>query len=81
MANNFYRQFTDDPALTSQAQALPEMRDSGLVQSWGNTSAMQSSGVRGRLRGGCAIKRVATCERSTRARGRFDIKTCSIQPR
>ncbi len=82
--NNFYRQFTDDPALTAEALALPEMRGSGtvrdlrpamclgtaqaldlqakvaqfaadttrdqqrvdldaLIQSWGTTSAMQTS--------------------------------------
>lgn len=82
--NNFYREFTDDPAITSAAQALPQMQGSGLVrdlrpamslgnaqaadlqaklatfaadttrtaqmaqldalvQSWGNTSAMQTS--------------------------------------
>ncbi|QDL56146.1 calcium-binding protein [Rhodoferax aquaticus] len=82
--NNFYRQFTDDPALTTAALALPQMQGSGLVrdlrpalslgnsqaaalqakltqfaqdttrdqqmanldaviQSWGNTSAMQTS--------------------------------------
>ncbi|MDO8770929.1 MAG: hypothetical protein Q7K57_19915, partial [Burkholderiaceae bacterium] len=30
--NNFYRQFTDDPVLISQAQALPQMQGSGLVR-------------------------------------------------
>ncbi len=30
--NNFYRQFTDDPALTAAAQALPQMTGSGLVR-------------------------------------------------
>ena len=31
-ANNFYRTFTDDPAATAAAQALPEMRGSGAVR-------------------------------------------------
>jgi len=30
--NNFYRQFTDDPALTAAAQALPQMTGSGAVR-------------------------------------------------
>ena len=30
--NNFYRQFTDDPVLTTAAQALPQMRGSGAVR-------------------------------------------------
>jgi len=30
--NNFYRQFTDDPAITATAQALPQMQGSGLVR-------------------------------------------------
>ena len=30
--NNFYREFTDDPALTAQALALPQMQGSGLVR-------------------------------------------------
>ena len=30
--NNFYRQFTDDPVLTSAALALPQMTGSGLVR-------------------------------------------------
>jgi hypothetical protein len=30
--NNFYRQFTDDPAITVAAQALPQMQGSGLVR-------------------------------------------------
>jgi Ca2+-binding RTX toxin-like protein len=31
-ANNFYREFTDNPVLTTAAQALPQMRGSGLVR-------------------------------------------------
>ena len=31
-SNNFYRQFTDDPATTPAAQALPQMRGSGWVR-------------------------------------------------
>jgi Ca2+-binding RTX toxin-like protein len=44
-ANNFYRQFTDDPVLTTAALALPEMHGSGDVRdlraamSLGNTQA------------------------------------------
>lgn len=30
--NNFYREFTDDPALTAEALALPQMTGSGLVR-------------------------------------------------
>jgi hypothetical protein len=30
--NAFYRHFTDDPALTAQVQALPQMQGSGLVR-------------------------------------------------
>ena len=30
--NNFYRQFTDDPAITNAAQALPQMQGSGWVR-------------------------------------------------
>jgi hypothetical protein len=30
--NNFYRQFTDDPAITAGAQGLPQMQGSGLVR-------------------------------------------------
>ena len=32
VANNFYREFTDDPATTTAAQALPQMRGSGMVR-------------------------------------------------
>ena len=44
--NNFYRQFTDDLAITSAAQALPQMQGSGLVRdlraamSLGNAQAL-----------------------------------------
>ena len=31
-ANNFYREFTDDPATTSAAQTLPQMQGSGQVR-------------------------------------------------
>ncbi len=31
-ANNFYREFADNPALTTQAKALPQMQGSGLVR-------------------------------------------------
>jgi hypothetical protein len=31
-ANDFYREFTDDPALSTEAQALPQMRASGWVR-------------------------------------------------
>ena len=30
--NNFYREFSDDPALTSEAQTLPQMQGSGAVR-------------------------------------------------
>jgi hypothetical protein len=52
---DFYREFTEDPAFTTEAQALPQMIGSGLVhdqqmahldalvQSWGNTSSMVTS--------------------------------------
>jgi hypothetical protein len=30
--NNFYREFTDDPALSAEAQALPQMQGSGTVR-------------------------------------------------
>ena len=32
VANNFYREFTDDPAVTGIAETLPQMRDRGLVR-------------------------------------------------
>ncbi|QDL56148.1 hypothetical protein [Rhodoferax aquaticus] len=114
--NNFYRQFTDDPALTDAAKALPQMQGSGLVrdlrpalslgnsqaaalqakltqfaqdttrnqqmadldaviQSWGNTSAMQTSGVSGILREETAAKNIAGSACSTRASGQFDYET------
>ncbi|WP_168224828.1 hypothetical protein [Rhodoferax aquaticus] len=110
--NNFYRQFTDDPALTDAAKALPQMQGSGLVrdlrpalslgnsqaaalqakltqfaqdttrdqqmanldaviQSWGNTSAMQTSGVMGGLREDGATKYVAGFLSTTAGSGRF----------
>jgi hypothetical protein len=88
--NNFYRQFSDDPALSAEAQALPQMQGSGtvrdlrpamslgtpqaaalqtaltqyaadttrdaqlghldaLIQSWGATSAMQTSAQTNRV--------------------------------
>lgn len=31
-ANNFYREFTDSPVLTTAAEALPQMRGSGWVR-------------------------------------------------
>ncbi len=31
-SNNFYREFTDNPALTTAAKALPQMRGSGVVR-------------------------------------------------
>ncbi|MHB1198507.1 MAG: hypothetical protein ACYCZ6_02905 [Polaromonas sp.] len=30
--NSFYRQFTDDPVVTAEAAALPQMQGSGLVR-------------------------------------------------
>ena len=45
-SNNFYRQFADDPATTAAAQALPQMRGSGMVRdlrpamSLGNAQAL-----------------------------------------
>ena len=51
-ANNFYRTFTDDPAATTAAQALPEMRGSGTVRDLReemNFSAPKAKGLRTKL--------------------------------
>ena len=51
-ANNFYRTFTDGPAATTAAQALPEMRGSGAVRDLReemNFSAPKAKGLRTKL--------------------------------
>ena len=44
LANNkFYRQFSDDPAITTAAQALPQMQGSGAVRDLGPTLSLGSA--------------------------------------
>ncbi len=72
--NNFYRQFTDDPAITAGAQALPQMQGSGLVR---DLRPAMSLGTAQALDLQCKLTRItidliAGYVRQSVATGRFD---------
>lgn len=70
-ANNFYREFSDDPAITSRVAALPQMRGSGwrLGCSW---AARRSACIPDRFANATRIG--ATCVHHTGARSQFNCK-------
>ena len=82
-SNNFYRDFTDEVALTPAAQSLPQMQGSGLVRDLREAMSLGTAQA-GALRAAVAVfgagsecsldtpKSIAGCKSGSSAKGRFD---------
>ena len=81
-SNNFYREFTDEVALTAEAQALPQMQGSGLVRDLQEAMSLgtaQALALQGDMAAFAAAKKwdddatksIAGCARRSSAKGRF----------
>ena len=82
-SNNFYRDFTDEVALTPAAQSLPQMQGSGLVRDLREAMSLGTAQA-GALRAAVSVfgagsecslntpKSIAGCKSGSSANGRFD---------
>ncbi len=79
-SNNFYRDFTDEVALTPAAQSLPQMQGSGMVRDLREAMSldMKQAGAFQTMAGNAsnriAPESIADCPRKTCVRARFDAR-------